>query len=78
MSRQFFIQFKRHFPFLEVIIILMYNSALRLNLADSGSGRQPLRMGTTKSARRKGLASAGAGFIAHIFVHPTSLNWFSP
>ncbi len=39
MSRQFFIQFKRHFPFLEVYIILMYNPALRLNLADSGKGR---------------------------------------
>ena len=27
----------------------------------SGSGSQPLRMDTTKTVRRKGLASAGAG-----------------
>jgi hypothetical protein len=33
----------------------------------SGSGSQALRMGTIKTARRKGLASAGAGFAKTIF-----------
>jgi hypothetical protein len=57
MSRQFFIQLKRHF-FAAVSI---------------GSGSQALRMGTAKYARRKGLASAGAGFREHLFYHPASL-----
>jgi len=38
----------------------------------------PLRMGTTRTARRKGLVSAGAGFSVYCFHHPASLNRFSP
>ena len=58
MSRHFFIQLKRHF----------------FATASSGSGSQALRMGTAKFARRKGLASAGAGFWEHRFYHPASFS----
>ncbi len=33
----------------------------------SGSETQALRMGTTKTARRRGLGPAGAGFISPFF-----------
>lgn len=38
----------------------------------SGSGSQPLRMGTLNSARRKGLAFAGAGYSAPFSRKPLS------
>ena len=74
MSRQLFIQFKRHFLFLKLFIALCQSPAVRFASVASGSGSQALRMGTTKYARRKGLASAGAGFWEHPSYHPTNLN----
>ena len=52
-----------------VFEILCHGSSLRFTSAISGSGSQAPRMGTPKTARRRGLASAGAG--------PTTLQLFS-
>lgn len=69
MSRQFFIQFKRH-------LILYHSSVHQLDSIYSGSGSQALRMGTPKTARRKGLASTGAGFRKIVlFIPPTLIDF---
>ena len=73
MSRQFFIQFKRHFPSLCISNIPDHNSMFKFAPATSGSGSQFLRMGTAKSARRKELASAGAGLRYIVFIIQPSL-----
>jgi len=41
----------------------------------SGSGSQALRMGTSNTARRKGLASAGAGFLEEFLTPPASTDF---
>jgi hypothetical protein len=83
MSRQFFIQFKRHFYISAGVKRMCYSSVFRAALTSSGSGSQVPRMGTTKSARRRELASAGAGFLnTLLFMPPASTglshNTFRP
>ncbi len=71
MSRQFFIQFKRHFYISAGVKRMCHSSVFRAALTPIGSGSQVPRMGTSKSARRRELASAGAGFL-HSMGNPGS------
>ncbi len=43
---------------------------VNLTAQSSGSGSQPLRMDTTKTVRRRGLAPSGAGFYHTLFLNP--------
>lgn len=64
------------FTFPTVFIRLCHGSVLPPDSAYSISGSQVLRMGTTKSARRRELASAGAGFLnTLLFMPPTSIDF---
>jgi hypothetical protein len=60
------------FTFPPVFVRLCNGSVFRPASASSGSGSQVPRMGTSKSARRRELASAGAGFWNTVlFILPT-------
>ncbi len=63
-------------PSVKTVFHSIQASSFKFSPTTSGSGSQALRMGTSNTARRKGLASAGAGFEKSVLINrPASTDF---